>query len=99
MPRAANFYDFLDGQIENAEAFLDPIKREKTKLMKVVTVTRTPGGRLARLGFTLTRPKPRDIELIIDEATARAIVKVFDDAPAELGPDPEGEFVEGHPSC
>jgi hypothetical protein len=37
-----------------------------------------------RVGFKLTRPKKRDVELEIDEPTVRALAKLFDEAPAEL---------------
>jgi len=81
-----NFYDFLEGKIDYASVIPDPTDREKTKLMKVVSITRKPGGRVARIGFSLTYPKKRDIELEIDEPTARAIVKIFDDAPEKPEP-------------
>ncbi len=86
MVRESDFYEFLDGNIEHANVFLDPTDREKTKLMKVVSVTRRPGGRVARIGLNITKPKPREIEIEIDEQLARAIVKVFDDAPAKPPP-------------
>lgn len=86
MVKSDNFYEFLDGNIEYADVFLDPTDKEKTKLMKVISVTRKPGGRIARFGLKLTKPKPREIEIEIDEPTARAIVKLFDDAPENPPP-------------
>lgn len=77
-----DFYDFLDGQVTYSEVEVDPTEKTVTKLMKVISITRAPGGLVARLGFNLKRPKPREVELEIDESTARAIVKVFDDAKA-----------------
>jgi hypothetical protein len=83
-----DFYEFLDGSIEYASVIPDPTDREKTKMVKVISVTRKPGGRVARFGLKLTKPKPREIEIEIDEPTARAIVKVFDDAPDNPPPGP-----------
>lgn len=79
-------YNFLDAKINYAEVVRDPTDREKTKMVKVLSVTRRPGGRVARLGFTISKPKKRDVELEIDEPTVRAIAKLFDEAPAELPP-------------
>ena len=89
-----DLYHFLEGEIDYAEVERDPTEKTVTKLMKVVSITRTPGGRIARIGFTLKKPKPRDIELEIDEPTARAIAKVFDDAPAEDKPAKASKKVE-----
>ncbi len=82
--RKSDFYEFLDGNIEHSEVILDPTDKEKTKLMKVISVIRKPGGRVARIGLNITKPKPREIEIEIDEALARAIVQVFDDAPEKV---------------
>jgi hypothetical protein len=49
--------------------------------MKVVSISRGPGGRIARIDMNL---KAGPIELEIDEPTARAIVKVFDDDTARI---------------
>jgi hypothetical protein len=84
--KASDFYEFLDGNIEHANVFLDPATQDKTRLMKVISVTRKAGGRVARIGLNITQPKPRDIEIELDEALARAIVKVFDDAPEKPEP-------------
>lgn len=78
-----DFYDFLDGKVTYAEVMPDPTKKSMTKLMKVISITRQPGGRIAHIGFDLQKGP---VELEIDEPTARAIVKLFDDTPAEEKP-------------
>lgn len=78
------FANFLDAEIDYAEVVRDFTDREKTKLMKVISITRKPGGRVVRVGFKLTRPKKRDVELEIDEPTVRALAKLFDEAPETL---------------
>lgn len=67
---------FVGAEVVGSTVEPDPTAQTKTKLMKVVSITRTPGGRVARVDFNL---KAGPIELEIDEPTARAIVKIFDD--------------------
>lgn len=67
---------FVGAELVESTVEPDPTTRSKTKLMKVVSITRTPGGRIARVDFNL---KKGPVELEIDEPTARAIVKIFDD--------------------
>jgi hypothetical protein len=74
---------FVGAEFVGAEVLPDPTTQTKTKLMKIVSITRTPGGRIARVDFNL---KAGPIELEIDEPTARAIVKVFDDDSAKKPP-------------
>ncbi len=90
MPKR-DFYDFLDGEIDYSEVEITPddTDKEKTLLMKVVAVTRTPGGRIARFWLDLKNPKPRSIEITISEPLARAIAKLFDE-PQEAEPQEEG---------
>jgi len=76
-------YEFHDGQIDYADIEADPTDKAVTKLLRVISITRTPGGRIAKVGLSITKPKPREIEVSIAESIARAIVKIFDDADAE----------------
>jgi len=69
----------IGGTVEASEVLPDSTDKTVTKVMKTRTITRTPGGRIARLDLQTLKGF---IELEIDEPTARAIVKVFDDAPA-----------------
>ena len=72
-------YEFIEAEFEYADIEPDPTDKTVTKLLKIISVERTPGGRLARIGLTVTKGKPRDIEVLISESIARAFVKVFDD--------------------
>lgn len=72
-------HDLTDGKVEASEVLPDPTEKTVTKMMKTKTITRLPGGRIARIDLQLQRGL---VELEIDEGTARAIAKVFDDAPA-----------------
>lgn len=65
----------LDGKVVSAVIKPEIITKTVTKMMKVVMITRTPEGRIASVQLSL---RGRNIALDIDEATARAIAKIFD---------------------
>lgn len=67
----------LNGKVESAIVEPEPTKKVVVRLMKVISITRTPEGRVAHI--QLSMPK-MDVGIHIDEGTARAIAKVFDDA-------------------
>ena len=67
--------EWLGGEVVKAEVKPETLKMETTKMMKVVSITRTPTGRVASLQMRL---KAGLVQIEIDEATARAIAKVFD---------------------
>jgi ribosomal protein S4E len=69
-------HSLTEGKVESAELLPESTDRAVTKIMKVLTITRTPGGRIARIDLVVSGG--RNIELEVDEPTARAIAKVFD---------------------
>lgn len=66
----------VGGEIEGQTLKPETVQREVVKLMKVLTITRTPTQRIADLHLTNSAGKHFDIE--IDEATAKAIAAIFD---------------------
>jgi hypothetical protein len=79
--RSPKLKALVEGEVVGSEVVADTAPRSITKLMKVVSISRGPGGRIARIDMNL---KAGPIELEIDEPTARAIVKVFDDDTARI---------------
>lgn len=67
--------------MEDPEVFAERTTRSVVKLMKIVSIARTPETLLARMTLTTERKGPVEIE--IDEPTVRAMAKVFDDFRAE----------------
>jgi hypothetical protein len=65
-----------EGEVIEAKVEPERVTQETTKLMKVVSITRKPSGRIAQIEMRL---KAGIVDLEIDEATARAIASVFDD--------------------
>lgn len=59
----------------SAEIKPETATKSVTKMMKVVMVTRTPEGRIAHVQLAL---KAGIVNIEIDEATARALAKLFD---------------------
>jgi hypothetical protein len=70
--------ELVDGTVESSEITVDDTDKTVMKVMRTKTITRVPGGRIALITLD-TRSGP--VDLTIDEATARALAKVFDDAP------------------
>lgn len=63
------------GEVISSEVRPETVQKSVTKFVKVSVVTRTPEGRLATI---LMRLEAGVVEIEIDEATARALAKVFD---------------------
>ena len=66
----------VDATVESSTVTPGTIKKTVTKIMKIVMIETTPETRIANL--QLTRITGGPVALEIDEATARAIAKVFD---------------------
>jgi len=68
--------DLTQAEVGEVTLSHERVTQEVTKLMKVVSITRKPSGRIAKIEMRL---KEGLVDLEIDEATARAIAAVFDD--------------------
>ena len=77
MPRKAQL---TNGVVEDIEVFAERTQRDVTKMMKVISITRTPQTLMARMSLTTQKDV---FELEVDEPTVRAMIKVFDDFHAE----------------
>jgi|HubBroStandDraft_5_1064220.scaffolds.fasta_scaffold415942_2 hypothetical protein len=64
----------------------DSTDHEIVKMMKVIQIVRKPGGRMARLALTNSAGKLFD--MVIDEATAKALSNIFDEDDALLRKSP-----------
>jgi len=82
----------INGAVEEPEVFAERTQREVTKMMKVVSITRTPQTLMARMFLTTQKDT---FELEIDEPTVRAMIRVFDDFHADH---PEGKAPPAPPS-
>jgi hypothetical protein len=67
--------ELLEGVVEDSVVSPNPITTTKIRLMKVVSITVSPGCRIATIQLDTKKSR---VELAIDEPTARAIAKVFD---------------------
>jgi hypothetical protein len=65
----------LEGTVTTAHLKPETVTKPVTRVVKTTMVTRNPGERIAIIEMALRKGK---VELEIDEATARAIAKVFD---------------------
>lgn len=91
---AAEKVELLNGVVESAGVFKEMTDREIIKVVKLISITRTPDTLIAQINL-LTGGTLRDIA--IDEPTVRALVKVFDDFHAKhpdgkAPPAPPGTF-------
>ena len=68
--------DITEGTVDEAVVTLDKTEKTVTRVMKTLFITRSPGGRVATI--QLSTVKNVNVEILIDEPTARAIAKVFD---------------------
>ena len=68
--------DITEGTVDEAVVTLDKTEKTVTRVMKTLFITRSPGGRVATI--QLSTVKNGNVEILIDEPTARAIAKVFD---------------------
>lgn len=66
----------VGGIIEEATLKPETVQKEVIRLMKVLTITRTPTQRI--VDFQLTNSAGKQFDVTIDEATARAITALFD---------------------
>ena len=64
-----------DGKVEEVSIRVLDTTTTTVRLMKVVSITKTPGCRAATI---ILDTKDSQVTLNIDEPTARAIAKVFD---------------------
>lgn len=67
----------LKGEVEGAELKPEKVTQETTRLMKVVSITRSPKDRIAEIELRVKDGTLYNLE--IDEGTAKAIAAVFDD--------------------
>jgi hypothetical protein len=68
--------ELLEGELGEPVILPETVTQETIKLMKTVSITRRPSGRIAEVEL---RVKDGTLyNLTIDEATARAIASVFD---------------------
>ncbi len=67
----------VGGEVGEVELKPETVSQPKSKLMKVVTITRTSEGRIANIELRVKDGTLYDLE--IDEATANAIASVFRD--------------------
>lgn len=74
MPKA-KAVSLVKGQVRSAELVPETTQAAVTKLMRVISIERKPGQRIANCELKVASGVYR---LIIDEATARAIAAVFD---------------------
>jgi hypothetical protein len=65
-----------DGAVEGVEMRPEEVTQTKTRLMKIVSLTRTPDQHIAVIELRVRGGKLYELE--IDEATSRAIASVFD---------------------
>jgi hypothetical protein len=72
--------ELLEGTVEKAAVYAERTDREVVRLMKVVSVTRTPQTLISRMSL---QTKAGMYALEIDEPTVRAMARVFDDFHAQ----------------
>ncbi len=79
-----------EGVVGEARVFAERVKQDVTKIMKVVSIARTARTLIMRAEL---QTKHTTYALEIDEATVRAMVKVFDDfrASGQAAPPPPPE--------
>ncbi len=68
--------ELLGGAVEDSKVYAERTLKDVVKLLRVVSVTRTPESLIGRIAL---QTRAAFYALEIDEVTARAIVKVFDD--------------------
>lgn len=68
--------ELLGGAVDSAKVYAEKTDKDIVKLLRVVEVIRTPKTLIGRLAL---QTKAALYALEIDEPTARAVVKVFDD--------------------
>jgi hypothetical protein len=66
----------VDGIVEDAEVFAERTQGDVTRIMRVISMTRTARTLIARVTL---QTKAALYALEVDEPTVRALVKVFDD--------------------
>jgi hypothetical protein len=74
--------ELVGGAVESSEVFAERTDRDITKLLRVVSVIRTPKSLIARIAL---QTKAALYALEIDEPTAIAVANVFKDHRAKLG--------------
>ncbi len=65
----------LDGEVRKSKVIPETVTSNVTKMMKVVSITRTPGGRIANVEMRVRDGSLYALE--VDEATVNALVGVF----------------------
>lgn len=68
--------ELLEGVVDGAKVYAERTDKDTVKLLRVVSVTRTPKTLIARMAL---ETKAALYALEIDEPTVRAMAKVFDD--------------------
>lgn len=68
--------NLVGGVIEEVVVKPEAVQKEVIRMMKVLTITRTPTQRI--VDFQLTNSAGKLFDITIDEATARAIAALFD---------------------
>lgn len=68
--------ELLEGAVSKSKVYAERVDKDTIKLLRVVSVTRTPKTLTARMAL---ETKSALFALEIDEPTVRAMVKVFDD--------------------
>jgi hypothetical protein len=81
--------EMVGGAVGEAQVYAERVQRETFKLLRVVSVTRTPSTLIAQMAV---ETKAALFALEIDEPTVRAMCKVFDDFRKEH---PDGKAPSG----
>ena len=72
--------ELAQGAVDHSKVYAERTDKDVVKLLRIVEVVRTPKTLIGRMAL---QTKAALYALEIDEPTARAIVKVFDDFRAE----------------
>jgi hypothetical protein len=72
--------ELFEGVVDSAGVYADPTIREITKVMKMISMTRSPKSLIAQINL---KSNGALLDLAIDEQTAMALAKVFTDFRAE----------------
>lgn len=68
-------FQIINGKVVSSTLRPETVGRPITRVVRTVLVTRVPGERIATIQLQLARGM---VELEIDEATARALARLFD---------------------
>lgn len=74
--RASKKTELLEGEIGEVTLTPETVTQETVRLMKVLTITRRPEGRIAEVELRVKSGTLYNI--VIDEATSKALAGIFD---------------------